>query len=180
MSTQPVRTLKNIPFEALEIGTKGSLSKTLTEEDLILFAKVSGDTNPVHLDEPFAAETQFKGRIAHGMWTASLISCALATEMPGPGGIYLGQEVKFVRPVYVGDTVTVQLEVISKNVRRRRATIATNVVNQHGKTVVKGTLKSCPVLKRWLFMNTHYPKFICNRQPHNRHYAKAMICLIAS
>ena len=139
-----MRKLKNIPFEELEIGTKGSLTRTLTEEDLILFAKVSGDTNPVHLDESFAAGTQFKGRIAHGMWTASLISCALATEMPGPGGIYLGQEVKFVRPVQVGDTVTVQLEVLSKNERRNRATIATNVVNQHGKIVVKGTAEVMP------------------------------------
>ena len=94
-----MRKLENIPFDELEIGTKGSLTRTLTEQDLLLFAKVSGDTNPVHLDEAFAAETQFEGRIAHGMWTASLISCALATEMPGPGGIYLGQELKFLRPV---------------------------------------------------------------------------------
>ncbi len=139
-----MRKLKNIPFDELEIGTKGNLTRTLTEQDLLLFAKVSGDTNPVHLDEAFAATTQFEGRIAHGMWTASLISCALATEMPGPGGIYLGQELKFLRPVKVGDTVTVQLEVLSKNERRKRATIATNVINQHGKTVVKGTAEVMP------------------------------------
>lgn len=139
-----MRTLENIPFNELEIGARGSLTRTLTEQDLLLFARVSGDTNPVHLDEAFACETQFSGRIAHGMWTASLISCALATQMPGPGGIYLGQELKFLRPVKVGDTVTVQLEVLSKNEKRQRATITTNVVNQHGKLVVKGTAEVMP------------------------------------
>jgi len=139
-----MRKLENIPFETLQVGTKDSLTRTLTEEDLILFAKVSGDTNPVHLDEEYAATTQFEGRIAHGMWTASLISCALATKLPGPGGIYLGQEVKFLRPVKVGDTVTVELEVLAINERRQRATVSTNVVNQHGKTVVKGSAEIMP------------------------------------
>ena len=139
-----MRKLKNIPFDQLEVGTRGSLKRTLTEEDLILFAKVSGDTNPVHLDQDFAEKTPFNGRIAHGMWTTSLISCALATEMPGPGGIYLGQEVKFLRPVKVGDTVTVELEVTAINERRKRATISTNVVNQLGKTVVKGSAEVMP------------------------------------
>ncbi|OED41402.1 3-hydroxybutyryl-CoA dehydratase [Endozoicomonas sp. (ex Bugula neritina AB1)] len=139
-----MRKLENIPFEELEIGTKDSLTRTLTEQDLILFAKVSGDTNPVHLDEVFAATTQFEGRIAHGMWTASLISCALATKLPGPGGIYLGQELKFMRPVKVGDTVTVQLEVLEINERRKRATVSTNVVNQDGKTVIKGKAEIMP------------------------------------
>ncbi|WP_067514359.1 MaoC family dehydratase [Endozoicomonas ascidiicola] len=140
-----MRKLKNIPFEELTIGAKdASLTRTLTEEDLLLFAKVSGDTNPVHLDESFAATTQFEGRIAHGMWTASLISCALATRLPGPGGIYLGQELKFLRPVKVGDTVTVELEVLEINERRQRATVSTNVVNQDGKTVVKGKAEIMP------------------------------------
>lgn len=107
-----MRKLENIPFEELEVGTKDTLTCTLTEQDLLLFAKVSGDTNPVHLDEEFASTTQFEGRIAHGMLTASLISCALATKLPGSGGIYLGQELKFMRPVKVEDTVAVQLEVL--------------------------------------------------------------------
>lgn len=139
-----MRKLENIPFEELTVGAKDSLSRTLTEEDLLLFAKVSGDTNPVHLDETFAATTQFEGRIAHGMWTASLISCALATRLPGPGGIYLGQELKFMRPVKVGDTVTVELEVLDINKKRKRATVSTNVVNQDGKTVVKGKAEIMP------------------------------------
>ena len=139
-----MRTLENIPFEELQVGTKDTLTRTLTEQDLLLFAKVSGDTNPVHLDEDFAATTQFEGRIAHGMWTASLISCALATKLPGPGGIYLGQELKFLRPVKIGDTVTVQLEVQEINERRKRATVITNVVNQDGKAVVKGKAEIMP------------------------------------
>lgn len=139
-----MRKLENIPFEQLTIGSKASLTRTLTDEDLLLFAKVSGDTNPVHLDETFASTTQFAGRIAHGMWTASLISCALATKLPGPGGIYLGQELKFMRPVKVGDTVTVELEIVEINQRRKRATVTTNVVNQHGKTVVKGQAEVMP------------------------------------
>ncbi len=139
-----MRKLENIPFEELAVGTTDSLTRTLTEEDLLLFAKVSGDTNPVHLDEEYAATTQFEGRIAHGMWTASLISCALATRLPGPGGIYLGQEIKFLRPVKVGDTVTVQLEVLEINERRKRATVSTNVINQHGKAVIKGKAEIMP------------------------------------
>lgn len=143
-----MRKLENTPFEELTVGLTDSLTRTLTEQDLLLFAIVSGDTNPVHLDKEYAATTQFEGRIAHGMWTSSLISCALATKLPGPGGIYLSQEVKFMRPVKVGDTVTVQLEVIDINERRKRATVSTNIVNQHGKTVVKGKAEIMPAVEK--------------------------------
>ena len=136
--------LENIPFEELIVGTRASLSRTLKEEDLLLFAKVSGDTNPVHLNEEYAKGTQFGGRIAHGMWTASLISCALATKLPGPGGIYLGQELKFLRPVKIGETVTVELEILEINKRRGRATVSTNVVNGNGKVVVRGKAEIMP------------------------------------
>lgn len=138
--------LENTPFEQLTIGQTASLTRTLTEDDLILFAKVSGDTNPVHLDEEYAAGTQFGGRIAHGMWTASIISCALATKLPGPGGIYLGQELSFLRPVMVGDTITVQLEITEINERRKRATVSTNVINQHSKAIVKGKAEIMPAV----------------------------------
>ena len=143
-----MRKLENIPFEELKVGARDSLTRTLTEQDLLLFAKVSGDTNPVHLDREYAATTQFEGRIAHGMWTASLISCALATKLPGPGGVYLGQELKFKYPVKLGDTVTVELEVLEINERRKRATVSTNVVNQDGKTVVKGKAEIMPAVDK--------------------------------
>lgn len=143
-----MRKLENVPFEELAVGQTDTLTRTLTEEDLLLFAKVSGDTNPVHLDKEFAATTQFEGRIAHGMWTSSLISCALATRLPGPGGIYLSQEVKFVRPVKLGDTVTVQLKVQNINERHKRATMSTNVINQNGKTIVKGKAEIMPAIEK--------------------------------
>ncbi|KEQ17363.1 MaoC family dehydratase [Endozoicomonas numazuensis] len=143
-----MRKLENTPFNELKIGDKETLTRTLNEQDLLLFAKVSGDTNPVHLDKDFASTTQFEGRIAHGMWTSSLISCALATKLPGPGGIYLSQEVKFMRPVKIGDTVTVELEVVEINERRKRATVSTNVINQNGKTVVKGKAEVMPAVEK--------------------------------
>ena len=136
--------LINIPFSQLKVGDSTSLTRTLSEQDLILFAKVSGDTNPVHLDEEFASSAMFKTRIAHGMWTASLISCALATKLPGPGGIYLGQELKFTRPVKLGDTVTVKLEVIAIDKDKKSATVSTNVVNQNKKIVVRGKAEIMP------------------------------------
>ena len=88
-------TLSNVPFETLKVGDKDTYQRTLTERDLVLFATVSGDHNPVHLDKDFASTTTFGERIAHGMWTGSLISAALAMKLPGPGGIYRGQELKF-------------------------------------------------------------------------------------
>ena len=105
---------------------------------MVMFAATSGDVNPVHLDEEFAATTMFKGRIAHGMWTAGVISAAIAMEMPGPGTIYLGQSLSFRAPVKLGDTVTVELEVTEKQDDKKFVTLACKVVNQKGKTVVKG------------------------------------------
>jgi len=90
-----------------------SFAKTVTDADLVLFVGVSGDTNPVHLDEDYAGTTQFKGRVAHGALTASFISTVLGTKLPGPGSIYVAQTLKFRAPVHVGDTVTARVEVIS-------------------------------------------------------------------
>ena len=131
-------TIENVTFDELEIGQKAEYTRRVTEEEILLFAKVSGDTNPVHLDEEFAAATQFGGRIAHGMLTGAFISAAVALNMPGPGSIYLGQTMSFKRPVMIGDTLTVKLEVASKREGKNIAVLNCNVVNQHGKTVVKG------------------------------------------
>ncbi len=137
-------TLKSIPYEALQIGDRASYSKTLTERDVLLFAHTSGDVNPVHLDEEYARNTPFKGRIAHGMWSAGIISAALATALPGPGSIYLGQTLRFLRPVRIGDRLTVQLEVTGKQDARKRVTLACRVVNQDGKLVVEGEAEVIP------------------------------------
>lgn len=130
--------LENKTFDEIHIGQQASYGKTLTEDDLALFAAVSGDVNPVHLDAEYAATTMFEGRIAHGMWTGALISAALALELPGPGTIYLGQTLQFRAPVRLGDTITVNLEVTAKKADKPYVTLACEAVNQHGKTVAKG------------------------------------------
>lgn len=132
-------TLENRPYDTLKIGDQATFEKTLTERELVLFAAVSGDMNPLHLNDDFAKTTQFGGRIAHGMWSGSLISAALAMKLPGPGTIYLGQEVKFSRPVRLNDTLTVTLTVKELRDDKKIVTLDTTVTNQEGKKVVTGT-----------------------------------------
>jgi len=134
-----VNTIDNITYDEISIGQTATYSKTLTEDDLVLFATVSGDVNPVHLDAEFAATTMFKERIGHGAWTGSIISAALALELPGPGTVYLGQNLSFRAPVKVGDTITVNLEVTNKNDRKNYVTLDTVAINQDGTTVAKGS-----------------------------------------
>ena len=98
-------------LEDLETGMTASFAKTVTDADITLFAGVSGDTNPVHLDDNFAAQTQFKQRIAHGMLSASFISAVFGTRLPGPGAIYMSQNLRFKAPVRVGDTVEARVTV---------------------------------------------------------------------
>ncbi|KAA0696636.1 3-hydroxybutyryl-CoA dehydratase [Halopseudomonas laoshanensis] len=129
--------LENRTYDELALGDKAEVTHMVSERDLILFAEVSGDVNPVHLDEEFAAATPFKGRIAHGMFSGALISAAIACELPGPGTIYIGQEMSFLRPVRLGDEIRIELEVIEK-LPKNRARIATRVFNQDGKQVVDG------------------------------------------
>ncbi|MDH4567987.1 MaoC family dehydratase [Pseudomonas sp. BN414] len=127
----------NFTYDALEVGQKATFSTTVEERHVQLFAAVSGDRNPVHLDAEYAAGTMFKERIAHGMFTGALISAAIACEMPGPGSIYLGQQLKFTRPVKLGDTLTVELEILEK-LPKNRVRIATRVFNQNTDQVVDG------------------------------------------
>ncbi|NLC08400.1 MAG: MaoC family dehydratase [Gammaproteobacteria bacterium] len=130
-------TATSIPYDQLEVGQRATVERTITEHDLLMFAAVSGDRNPVHLDETFAATSVFKERIAHGMLSGALISAAIALELPGPGSIYLGQQLSFTRPVKLGDQLSIELEVLEK-LPKNRVRIATNVLNQAGKTVVQG------------------------------------------
>ncbi|SEI68502.1 Acyl dehydratase [Allopseudospirillum japonicum] len=132
-------TLVNRTFDELQIGESATFSKTLTEKELVLFAAVSGDVNPVHLDAEFAKTSMFGERIAHGMWSGSLISAALATVLPGPGTIYLGQSLKFRRPVKLGDELTVQLTVQEKKEDKKFVVLDCVVTNQNGDKVVTGT-----------------------------------------
>lgn len=130
--------LENVTFDEISIGQTASYAKTLSERDIALFAEVSGDVNPVHLDADFAATTLFGERIGHGMWTGALISAALAIELPGPGTIYLGQNLSFRAPVKIGDTITVTLEVTDKRDDKKWVTLSCKAKNQHGKTVASG------------------------------------------
>ncbi|MBV1871685.1 MAG: MaoC family dehydratase N-terminal domain-containing protein [Gammaproteobacteria bacterium] len=130
--------LSNKTYDEINIGDSASYSKTLTEEDVLLFASTSGDINPVHLNEEFAKGTPFGGRIAHGMWSASLVSAAIATELPGPGSIYVGQSLKFKRPVFINDTLTVELKIIEKIDKRQRVLISCKVLNQNGALILTG------------------------------------------
>lgn len=122
----------------LDIGMKASRTKTFTDDDVRGFAQISSDTNPVHLDDEYAADTRFGKRLVHGMLTASLLSAALANDLPGEGTIYLSQTLQFKAPVFIGDTITAAVEVIKYREERRIATLATTCTNQDGKVVLEG------------------------------------------
>ena len=124
-------------IEDLQVGMSASVSKTVTEADIIMFAGVSTDVNPAHIDEEYAKGTQFGGRIAHGMLSASFISAVLANKLPGPGTIYLGQTLKFKAPVRIGDTVTATVTVRDVVVDKRRCVLDA-VCTVNGKAVIEG------------------------------------------
>lgn len=130
--------LESFTWDELQLGQQARFSRTITEESVRLFAAATGDVNPVHLDEAFAAATPFQGRIAHGMLTAGLVSAAIALVLPGPGSVYVGQELSFDRPVRIGDTITVELAVLEKIDRRRQVKLSTLAKNQLGKKVLSG------------------------------------------
>ena len=130
--------LENFIYAEISIDQTATYTRTVSERDVTLFAAISGDVNPVHLDEEFAATTRFGGRIAHGMFTGALVSAALATVLPGPGTIYLNQSLRFTAPVKINDTITVTLKVTAKRDSRRFVTLECEAVNQNGETVATG------------------------------------------
>lgn len=111
-------------FEDLHVGLSASLMRTVMTDDVVGFAKLSGDNNPVHLSDHFAARTPFRERIAHGLYTASLLSALLGTNLPGPGAIYVSQTLNFRAPVRIGDVVLARVEVMALDADKRRAVIA--------------------------------------------------------
>lgn len=122
----------------IKLGEKSQYSRTVTEADVVMFGGISGDLNPAHFNEVYAKDTIFRGRIAHGMLTAGYISTVLGMQLPGPGTIYLGQELKFTSPVRFGDTITASVEVIEKNEEKNIVIFETICINQNGDIVVKG------------------------------------------
>lgn len=127
-----------IPFEKIRIGDSSSLSKTISETDVYLYAGITGDFNGVHINREFAAGSVFKEPIAHGMLTAGLISAVIGCRLPGEGTIYLSQSLKFTAPVKIGDTVTATVEVIGKLEDKKRLVLKTICSNQRGQTVIEG------------------------------------------
>lgn len=123
----------------LEIGQKEFVQKTISETDIYLYAGITGDLNPAHINEEYAKNTFFKGRIAHGMLTAGLISAVVGMRLPGPGAIYLAQELKFTAPVRIGDTIKAEGEVIELIPEKNIAVIKTTCTNQDGTVVLTGT-----------------------------------------
>ncbi|HEY8173983.1 MAG TPA: MaoC family dehydratase [Dehalococcoidia bacterium] len=124
---------------SIKTGHKVSLTRTVTDEDVVMFAKVTGDDQPLHLDDAFAAKTRFKKRIAHGMLSAGFISAALGTKIaPGYLVVYLSQQLRFRLPVGIGDTITTTAEVTAVDEEKRILTVQTDCANQNGEVVVKG------------------------------------------
>ena len=128
-----------MPEVPVKIGQKATFTKTVTEDDIVAFARVSGDNQPLHLDDAFAAKTRFKQRIAHGMLSAGFISAVLGTKLaPGSVAVYLSQQMRFRLPVHIGDTITAEAEVTAIDPEKRIVTIRTDCLNQRGEAVVKG------------------------------------------
>ncbi len=124
--------------QELKVGDTAEFSKTLSESDVYLYAGITGDFNPAHVDEEYARKTFFKGRIVHGMLTAGFVSTVLANQLPGPGTIYVSQEVKFRAPVRMGDTLTARVEVAEIVAEKNRVRLKTTCVIQDGTVVLDG------------------------------------------
>lgn len=135
---------KGKTIHELEVGQAASFTKTITETDVYNYAGVTGDFNPAHINESFAKNTMFKGRIAHGMLAAGLISTVLGTRLPGPGCIYVSQDLKFTAPVRFGDTITAWAEVEKVNVEKNRVELQTICTNQKDEVVLKGKAELMP------------------------------------
>lgn len=131
--------IENRTFDEIRIGDTATLVRTLTEQDITLFAVMSGDINPAHVDPEYAKSSRFREVIGHGMWSGALISTVLGTEFPGPGTIYLGQNLRFKRPVKVGDTITITVTAKEKDAEKGKVVLDTECLNQDGELVVSGT-----------------------------------------
>ncbi len=130
--------------EEINIGDEGNFSKTISESDVYMFAGITGDFNPVHINSEFAQATVFGKRIAHGILSVGFISNVLGTQLPGPGAIYLRQECKFLKPVYIGDTITATVKVTRKEEGKNRVWLRTFCTNQKHEIVLDGEALMMP------------------------------------
>ena len=125
-------------FSELQTGQAAEFTKTVTESDIVMYAGITGDFNPMHVNQEYAEKTMFGGRIAHGMLTAGFISAVLGMKLPGQGSIYLNQSLRFMKPVRIGDTITARIEVIELFPEKKRVRLATSCRNQNDETVLDG------------------------------------------
>lgn len=136
--------MKGLTIQQMTIGDSATFTKTVSESDVYQFAGITGDFNPAHINEEYAKDTVFKTRIAHGMLSAGFISTVLGTRLPGPGTIYLRQELKFLAPVRIGDTITAKVEITGLVLEKNRVTLRTTCTNQEGVLVVDGEALMSP------------------------------------
>jgi len=156
---QPVAEwIENHTYDEIQHGQSARLLRTLTHEDIRAFAAVSGDANPAHLDAEYARNTLFQGVIAHGMWGGALISAVLGTEFPGPGTIYLEQALRFLKPVRVGDTLTVTVTVAAKDDARKHVHLDCQVLNQRGERVLEGLARVLAPAEKMRLPRIHAPQ----------------------
>lgn len=135
-------------IEELNVGDSAQFTKTISESDVYLFAGISGDMNPAHIDHEYASKTFFKGRIAHGVLVAGLISAVIGMELPGPGTIYREQSLTFLAPVRIGDTITASAEIIEIDVQKKTVLFVTTCTNQDGTVVLEGKARVNPPRKK--------------------------------
>jgi 3-hydroxybutyryl-CoA dehydratase len=131
-------------IDQLKVGDSAEFGKTISESDIYLYAGITGDFNPAHVNEVYAQQTFFKTRIAHGMLTAGLISSVIANQLPGPGTIYIKQELQFLAPVRMGDTITARVEVMEVLAEKKRVRLKTTCSNQQGTVVLDGQAEVSP------------------------------------
>ena len=136
--------MKGITISEMKVGDSASFTKTVSEHDVYTYAGVSGDFNPAHVNEVEAQKGMFPKRIAHGMLSAGFISTVLGTQLPGPGTIYMGQELRFTKPVFFGDTITATVTVAELIPEKNRAILDTVCTNQNGDVVIKGKATVMP------------------------------------
>ena len=130
--------MRGRPLDEMAVGDAAELTRVASAGDVAEFVDSIGDHNPIHHDQDYAATTRFERPIVPGMWTAGLMSAVLGTRLPGPGSIYVSQQITFTRPVYFGDTITARVEVVERLVERRRVRLSTVCVNQRGEEVLVG------------------------------------------
>lgn len=130
--------MQELTYNDINVGDQASFSKTISESDIYQFAGITGDFNPLHVDKEFARESIFKERIAHGILTSGFISTVIGTQLPGINTIYLSQNLKFLAPVKIGDTIIAEVKVLEKIDQKKIIRLHTSVKNQHGKTVIDG------------------------------------------